>query len=157
MIVGHLQLEMKVRDCRRDDIPMILEIENLSFDDPFPESLFISYLERFPNGFRVAVCNEKLSGYSILIPQEERSTAIITSLAVHPKFKRQKIATKLLLDAFSIARRIQMPKITLQVRVDNIAAQNLYSKLGFAKTGIIKDYYRKGLDAIEMRLLLELA
>jgi len=63
----------------------------------------------------------------------------------------------LLEDASSIARKKGAMRIRLQVAVDNIAAQNLYLKFGFVKTHVIKDYYRKGLDGIEMELKLELA
>ena len=69
---------------------------------------------------------------------------IITSLAVHPDFKRTKIATRLLEDAISIARKNGATRIALQVAVDNIAAQKLYSKFGFVDKRIIKNYYGKG-------------
>ena len=148
-------LQFVIRDCAVQDIPRVLAIERLSFDDPYAESLFLSFLERFPSGFRVAESDGTLTGYSIILPLRDRQTTVITSLAVHPDFKRKKIATRLLADAIAIAKKIQAPSITLQVAVDNIAAQSLYSKFGFTKIGIIKDYYGNGLDGIEMKLLLD--
>ena len=148
---------MAIRDCEIEDIPRILTIENLSFDDPYPESLFISFLEGFPSGFRVAENNGTIAGYCIILPLRDVHTFVITSLAVHPDFKRTKIATRLLEDAVSIARENDAMRIRLQVAVDNISAQNLYSKSRILKTRIIKDYYKKGLDGIEMELELDLA
>ena len=148
---------LTIRDCTIEDIPKILAIENLSFDDPYPESLFISFLQGFPSGFRVAENNDAIAGYCVILPLRDVHTFIITSLAVHPDFKRTKIATRLLKDAVSIARENDAMRIRLQVAVDNIAAQNLYSKSGFSKTRIIKNYYKKGLDGIEMELELHLA
>jgi len=150
-------LSLKIRDCGLDDIPGVLAIESVSFDDPYPESLFVSFLERFPSGFRVAVRNGTLAGYCVILRLGDVHTFVITSLAVHPDFKKSKIATRLLEDASSIARKKGAMRIRLQVAVDNIAAQNLYLKFGFVKTHVIKDYYRKGLDGIEMELKLELA
>ncbi|HVB12605.1 MAG TPA: N-acetyltransferase [Nitrososphaerales archaeon] len=140
-----------IRDCAIDDIPQVLGIENVSFDDPYPESLFISFLQRFPKGFRIAETIDRLVGYSVILPWKDRRM-IITSLAVHPDFKRTKIATTLLEDAVSIARKNGMTQITLQVAMDNTAAQKLYSKFGFVGTSIIKNYYGKGRDGIEMEL-----
>lgn len=150
-----MSLEVLIRNCDVQDVPRVLEIEKVSFDDPYPESLFLSFLERFANGFRIAEYRGALVGYSVLLPLHDRNTAVITSLAVHPDFKRNKIATNLLTDAIIIARKIEAPSVTLQVAVNNIAAQTLYSKFGFTKTRIIRDYYRKGLDGIEMVLSLK--
>ncbi|MGA2874205.1 MAG: N-acetyltransferase [Nitrososphaerales archaeon] len=150
-------MSLEIRDCRLDDIPRVLAIESVSFDDPYPESLFVSFLERFPSGFRVAERNGTLAGYCVILRLGDVHTFVITSLAVHPDFKKSKIATRLLEDASSIARKKGAMRIRLQVAVDNIAAQNLYLKFGFVKTHVIKDYYRKGLDGIEMELKLELA
>ena len=152
-----LFLTLEIRDCTLEDIPRVLAIESVSFDDPYPESLFISFLERFPSGFRVAESNGTLAGYGVILQLRDVHTFVITSLAVHPDFKRAKIATRLLEDSVSIARKNGAMRIRLQVAVDNIAAQNLYSKFGFVKTHIIKNYYRRGLDGIEMELELELA
>lgn len=149
-------LRFIIRDCTVKDISGVVAIENVSFDDPYPESLFVSFLNKFRSGFRVADSNGILVGYSIILPSAERHTAVITSLAVRPDFKRTKIGTRLLEDAISIAEMIEAPSITLQVAVNNIAAQALYSKFGFVKIRIIKDYYRNGLDGIEMKLLLEM-
>lgn len=148
-------MQTLIRDCVVQDIPKVLAIENLSFDDPYPESLFLSFLERFPAGFRVAESDGNLSGYSVIIPLQYRNTAVITSLAVHPSFKRNKIASRLLADAVAIARKFRAPSITLQVAVDNYAAQSLYSKFGFTKTGTIKNYYGMEHDGFEMILPLE--
>jgi len=149
-------LPLVIRDCEIDDIPQVLEIENVSFDDPYPESLFVSFLQRFPKGFRVAEIIHRLVGYSIILPWKGQCM-IITSLAVHPDFKRSKIATTLLEDALSIAIKNGTTQITLQVAIDNTAAEKLYSKFGFVGTSIIKNYYGKGKDGIEMELKLDRA
>ena len=145
-----------IRDCAIEDIPQVLEIENLSFDDPYPESLFISFLQRFPKGFRIAEIIDRLVGYSIVLPWKGQCM-IITSLAVHHDFKRSKIATGLLKDAISISRKHGMAQIVLQVAVGNTAAQKLYSKFGFVETRSIRNYYGNGRDGIEMELRLDQA
>ena len=43
--------------------------------------------------------------------------------------------------AFEKARELGASKMTLEVRVSNHQAQNLYRKLGFVERGIRKGYY----------------
>ncbi len=144
-----------IRNCTLQDIHQVLAIENASFDDPYPESLFVSFLRQFPTGFRVAESAGTLTGYSVILPMKDIHTMVITSLAVHPNFKREKIATRLLKDAVSISVRNGATLLELQVATDNVPARELYRKFNFVQTGIINDYYGRGKDGIEMELRLD--
>ncbi|MGI0091060.1 MAG: GNAT family N-acetyltransferase [Nitrososphaerales archaeon] len=148
--------DLKIRDCVEEDIPGILEIENASFDDPYPQSLFLAFRRRFPRGFRVAESEGQIVGYCIISPWKNKQTMIITSLAVRPEFKRSKIATNLLKDALLLAKVSPTAmSILLQVAVDNIAAITLYEKFGFVHSRLIKNYYGKNRDGIQMELVLK--
>ena len=65
----------------------------------------------------------------------------ITTLAVDPAWHRRKLASRLLLALAreGIARGVA--SLTLEVRVGNVAAQELYRQFGFAPAGIRKNYY----------------
>jgi ribosomal-protein-alanine N-acetyltransferase len=49
-----------------------------------------------------------------------------------------------------ICKERKIPSITLEVRSNNIVAQNLYKKYGFTGEGLRKNYYGEGLHAIIM-------
>jgi [ribosomal protein S18]-alanine N-acetyltransferase len=148
-------LELIIRNAQSGDLSSVLEIERASFDDPYPESLFVSFLQRFPKGFRVAVVKEILVGYCVILPWKERDSMVITSLAVAPEYRRRGIATLLLQDAIATTRQVQGAKILiLQVSSENSAALKLYYRFGFAKTLDLPDYYGEGKNGVEMRLEL---
>jgi ribosomal-protein-alanine N-acetyltransferase len=72
-------------------------------------------------------------------------TAWIATLAVHPVYRRRGIATALLVACEDL---LTLPRIRLTVRVENVAAQELYRKSGYHKVGIWPKYYSGGGDAL---------
>jgi len=67
--------------------------------------------------------------------------AHIMSIASVQEHRRKGIGEGLLIAIFELAQRHKARIVTLEVRVSNIAAQNLYLKYGFQKTGLRKGYY----------------
>lgn len=139
-----------------EDLPKIVELENMSFDNPYPESLFHVLLKQYPEGFLVAEVDGMLAGYCVISPLKEKRTMIINSLAVHPRLKRERIGTSLLESAIKLAKRVSPPveRIVLQVATINAAARALYSNFGFVYSFTIKHYYGKNRDGIQMELSL---
>ena len=75
----------------------------------------------------------------------------ITNIAIHPTYRKQGIASQLLSKLLEICKDNNCNDITLEVRVSNTPAQNLYTKFGFVNEGIRKKYYSdNGEDAIIM-------
>ena len=152
------KLDLIIRNALSTDLKSIIEIERASFDDPYPESLFVSFLQTFPTGFRVATDKETLVGYCVILPLREKDSMVISSLAVTPEYRRKGIATLLLQDAVGITRHVKGANILiLQVSSENSAALRLYSGLGFVKTLDLYDYYGEGKNGVEMRLNLQSA
>lgn len=72
----------------------------------------------------------------------------ITTIAVHPDYRRQGVGELLMLGLIDQAYELKAQQLTLEVRVSNIAAQNLYVKFGFRHQGERKRYYTdNGEDA----------
>ena len=59
----------------------------------------------------------------------------ISSIAVYPEFRGNKLGTTLLLKEEEEAKRCGAPKSTLDVRVDNQDAIRLYNRLGYLVAG----------------------
>ena len=65
----------------------------------------------------------------------------ITNVAVHSDYRGRKIGDKLVQALVNLCRENKIVSMTLEVRVSNIVAQNLYKKYGFKLAGIRKEYY----------------
>ena len=77
--------------------------------------------------------------------------AHITTFAVHPAWRRQRIGERLLLAFLDLARDRHAREATLEVRLSNIAARRLYEKYGFRPVGLRPRYYSdNGEDALIM-------
>ena len=79
--------------------------------------------------------------------------AHITSIAVREKYRRRGIGELLLGSLIDLAAELKASMVTLEVRVSNYGAQQLYSKYGFVQVGIRRGYYTdNGEDALLMTL-----
>lgn len=67
--------------------------------------------------------------------------AHITTIAMHPDFRRRGLGEFMLVNLIDIAYDINARWVTLEVRVSNYAAQNLYRKYGFREAGLRHRYY----------------
>jgi ribosomal-protein-alanine N-acetyltransferase len=67
--------------------------------------------------------------------------AHITTIAVHPEYRRRGIGELMLSALIQIAYDIHARHVTLEVRVSNSVAQNLYRKYGFREAGLRRRYY----------------
>ncbi|MEZ5334498.1 MAG: ribosomal protein S18-alanine N-acetyltransferase [Methanolobus sp.] len=129
---------MTIRRALESDIPEIVEIENCSFDVPWPDFLFRAHL---PNPGFLVYENEIIVGYAIISSSEDRRTAHLQSIAVHSDFRRQGIAGKLLEWCIDLAKIYGFDKMVLEVREKNTSARLFYSSTGFTENGKIDGYY----------------
>lgn len=65
----------------------------------------------------------------------------ITNVAVLPEGRGKGIGEALMREAIAYAKSLNVVVMSLEVRVTNEVAQNLYRKLGFQEGGIRKGYY----------------
>jgi ribosomal-protein-alanine N-acetyltransferase len=77
----------------------------------------------------VAEANGKIVGTTIV--NNQRKSGYISTVMVHPDYRRKGIATRLMTDALSYIRRRKMARAVLHVDSTNATAKSLYSKLGF--------------------------
>jgi ribosomal-protein-alanine N-acetyltransferase len=67
--------------------------------------------------------------------------AHITTIATHPAFRRRGLGELLLVSLIDIAYNIGAKWVTLEARISNYTAQNLYRKYGFREAGVRHRYY----------------
>jgi ribosomal-protein-alanine N-acetyltransferase len=75
----------------------------------------------------------------------------INTLAVHPDWRRNGLASTLLRHVLADAVQQGADKATLEVRRSNEAARQLYERFGFETTAVRTNYYR---DPVEDALIL---
>ena len=67
--------------------------------------------------------------------------AHITTIAIHPDYRRRGLGELELISLIDIAYQIGAKWVTLEVRVSNYVAQSLYRKYGFREAGMRHRYY----------------
>jgi [ribosomal protein S18]-alanine N-acetyltransferase len=136
------------------DLDEVMAIERTSFRYPWSSNFFLEELQVVCARSIMAQVNDKIVGYVLfwLLPEE----IDIHNIAVHTDFRRQRVGQTLLQQVVEQARSRNSARVTLEVRVSNIAAQKLYDSVGFVSQGLRKGYYSNdGEDAVIM--VLELA
>jgi len=135
---------------RRRHLRSVLRIEGLVYPRPWSHSLFLSELAlRGSRAYFVARVGRDVVGYAGLMLSGE--DAHVTTIAVDPARHRQKIGTRLLLVLTREALARGARHMTLEVRLSNRAAQDLYRRFGFGPVGVRKNYYQEtNEDALVM-------
>jgi ribosomal-protein-alanine N-acetyltransferase len=67
--------------------------------------------------------------------------AHITTIAAHPDYRGRGVGELMLSSLIGVAYTVHARYVTLEVRVSNYVAQNLYRKYGFTQTGVRRRYY----------------
>ncbi|MGP3667480.1 MAG: ribosomal protein S18-alanine N-acetyltransferase [Candidatus Bathyarchaeota archaeon] len=145
--------KVKVRSACLEDLPSLGCIEKLSFSSPYPLSLLRTLITLKSGEFLVAVLNGDIAGYVTSIFKNPFS-AIIVSIAVHPKYRQKHVGSMLLKTLLEKLKSKGFLEVELEVAENNIVARRLYEKLGFKFSGRIPRYYENGEDAIIMKLKL---
>jgi ribosomal-protein-alanine N-acetyltransferase len=147
-----------IREMAEPDLKTVHALDELCFPNPWPlKSYYYELHENTASRMWVAVQPETPE-------QPERIIGMIVvwllidithiaTLAVHPDFRRQKIAYRLVCTALSETLKEGAESATLEVRASNSAAQHLYRRFGFQLVGQRPNYYRdNGEAAILMTL-----
>ena len=129
------------RKMTLEDVPAVHAIELATF--PTPWTLDSFYYEVNENKFSHYLVAENEAGELVgfcgvwLVVD----AAQITNVAVIETVRGQGIGEALMREAIRVAKEANMDTMSLEVRVTNTVAQNLYRKLGFQDGGIRKGYY----------------
>lgn len=143
-------LEVSIVGMRRRHLRSVLRIESSVYPRPWSLGLFNSELSmKGSRSYRVAKVGPTVVGYAGLM--HVAGEGHVTTLAVEPSWHRCQIGTRLLLALARTARAWGCTGLTLEVRMGNAAAQELYRRFGFAPAGVRKGYYAEtGEDALVM-------
>jgi [ribosomal protein S18]-alanine N-acetyltransferase len=143
-------ITVELASMRRRHLRSVLRIEEEVYPRPWSSSLFLSELAlRSSRAYWVARVGREVVGYAgVMISFED---AHVTTIAVDPTWQRHGIATRLMIALAREALVRGSHNLTLEVRMTNKGAQDLYRRFGFAPVGVRKNYYQEtNEDALVM-------
>ena len=145
-------MSLIVRRMSVEDVPAAHDIDVSSFTLPWPErSLRFEVTDNPAARCWVAELDGCLVGMLILWMIVDE--AHIATVATHPDYRRQGIASNVLVEALKSAYVEGARSALLEVRAGNQAAQEMYRKFGFEVVGRRERYYKDNHeDAVLMTL-----
>ena len=135
-------------------IDPLLPLETELFpDEPWSARLFWSELAQVETRHYVVALadpeqgqgQDQVVGWAGLCDYPDE--AWVQTMAVAPSAQGRGLGARLLRALLEEAERRRQRVVSLEVRADNAAAQRLYERHGFVRTGVRRGYYRGGVDA----------
>jgi ribosomal-protein-alanine N-acetyltransferase len=145
-----VDVEVQLLPMRRRHLRSVVRIEAQVYPRPWSHSLFVSELAlRSSRSYVVAKVGRDVVGYAGLMMS--LTDGHVTTIAVDPAWHRRGIGIRLLLALAREAIDRGALAMTLEVRLSNRGAQEMYKRFGFTAVGVRKGYYADtGEDALVM-------
>lgn len=130
-----------IRSMKLSDLDEVSKIEQEAFSHPWSKEDFEVELQSNPFALYFVLEDEDVIKAYIGIWMIYEKVQI-TTIAVDKEFRRQGLSKILMeyLDKLCLENSVE--EISLEVRVSNEKAINLYHNFGFKEKGIRKDYYQ---------------
>ena len=128
----------EVRRMQLADLPDVLRNERLGYMHPWTEGIFRDCLRNGQECWLLMSSNLNV-GHGILSIAAGESHLL--NVCVHPDFQGHGFGRILVEHVLERARAGKASTIFLEVRPSNVAACELYDKLGFNEVGIRENYY----------------
>ena len=142
--------EVVISPMRRRHLRGVVRIEQQTNHRPWSHNLFAGELKLPASRFYVvAIDRSVVVGFGgVMLTGYE---AHVTNIAVDPVHHRRAIGTRILLVLIEACRSAGVEDLTLEVRMSNHPAQEMYRRFGFAPGGVRPGYYADvGEDALIM-------
>lgn len=140
---------MIVREMNYEDLDEIVSIESSLYKDAWDKDAYIRDLENDIAYNYVLEHDGVILGYYgfwIMFDNVD-----ITKVTIRKELQGKGLSNILMEDMFSRLYNSDIITITLEVRVSNIPAINLYKKYGFKEISVRKKYYENKEDAYVMQ------
>jgi ribosomal-protein-alanine N-acetyltransferase len=131
-------MSSEVRRMQLADLPDVLRNERLGYMHPWTEGIFRDCLRNGQECWLLMSSNLNV-GHGILSIAAGESHLL--NVCVHPDFQGHGFGRILVEHILERARAGKASTIFLEVRPSNVAACELYDKLGFNEVGVRENYY----------------
>ncbi len=130
-------LEIKVLGA--EHLEDVLKIEEECFSKPWSENSVKELLLSEKAELLGAFDGGRLIGYSCL--EWVLDEGSLTNIAVSDEYRKMGVGSQLMAALMKSAEEKELAFVTLEVRVSNLPAVNLYRKFGFLDVGTRRNYY----------------
>jgi len=147
-------LSISIRQATLRDLDEIYRIELECFaHDAFSRRLLEYFLRSSDFITLIAFLDERPAGFiaASFDYHQSKPAAHIYTIDVKQDCRRIGVGSSLLIFLEGIMMEKNIKACYLEVRVDNVAARNLYFKHGYKPLETLKDYYGFGVDGIRFR------
>lgn len=150
-----MTIKLQIRAAQRTDVAALVALEDNSFDgDRLSRRSFRRLLASPSAALLVARAEAMLAGYVLVFFRRGSAIGRLYSIAVDSRCRGRGVAGQLLAAAEDAVRARNCRLFRLEVRTDNVAAIQLYERLGFVVWGQIPGYYDDGCSALGMQKVL---
>ena len=137
----HLK-ELGFENITREHSHVLAALHKTSYGKPWSASEFEQIVDHSNAGGLIAL-NEELVPVGFVLARFVIDEAEILTICVDPKFRGQKIGTRIFKSIVAIFKTQGVSKIHLEVAENNLPAIKLYQRCGFSSVGERPGYYRK--------------
>ena len=131
-----------IREMIQDDVDAVCKLEQEAFSMPWHKQSFIEMIENRDALYLVTVNADTNQVVGCCGLRNIAQEGDISNVVVDPDFRKQSIADNLLKKIIVLGQeRFHIMEFTLEVRVSNHPAIQLYQKHGFKSEGIRKNFY----------------
>src|SRR2546423_6313439 len=126
--------DLEISRMKRRHLKGVMAIEREVYPRPWSPSLFLSEMSELQNrAYLVARIGKEVVGYGGVMSYGDE--AHVTTIAVDPDHHRRKIGTRLLYELVTDGIRMGARAVSLEVRMSNTGAQDLYRRFGVPPVG----------------------
>ena len=131
-----------VRAAEKSDLNPLVALEEHCFaGDRISRRSFQRFIEHPQDKLLLAMQDQQLLGYILVLFRRNTRLARIYSIAVSPEARGLGLGAVLITAAEQAAQEQGAVFMRLEVRADNIWAQNLYQRLEYRQFGVYHNYY----------------
>lgn len=153
-------MSLAVKPATIDDLENLHKIERECFTiEAFSKGQITRLLKSPSTVSLVAWINGEVAGFIIgsIESLGETKAGHVYTLDVVVKHRRKGVGLRLLKELEDILAKKNVKTCYLEVRLDNMAARELYQKQGYTEVAPLTDYYYKGIHGIRLEKMLEMS
>lgn len=151
----HQRASIQLVPATRSHLEALLQIEQRSFvTNLISRRSFQRFIEQGIGDFTVALYEQQVVGYALVLYRRATELARLYSHAVHPDYRGQGIGKLLLQHAEANANARHCLMMRLEVKTDNHTGIQFYHQVGYVDLEIRPEYYDDESDALVLQKLL---
>jgi len=149
-------MSIRIENATLDELEILYTIERECFTlEAFSKKQLISLLQSPHSISLLAKMNGEIVGFIIALTYKRKDEKVghIYTLDVAKKARRKGLGFKLIEYLEQVLREKGVKLCLLETGINNVAARELYRKLGYVEIKLVKNFYPQG-DAVRLQKVL---